>query len=215
MDLSGTADVGVEDIAEENGSLADEEDEHPHDTNDIHEGTAIPQDHNSDTDATYTSHSRHIIIPTTPTTLPSGTTSPRTTSQFRTQCRSTTTSPIIHPSQSSPTTTPRVPSSPFRFRNPFASSGAASGYTQHTSTSALPTQAPLLSSSKERIMEDHEAMAALLMLNSDRRSWYGASRRADSALGSVAVSAVGKEAGASASMEPARRGLSVQDLLSP
>ncbi|KAH7414492.1 hypothetical protein DE146DRAFT_601736 [Phaeosphaeria sp. MPI-PUGE-AT-0046c] len=86
--------------------------------------------------------------------------------------RSAVTSPSIHPSPAFSAHTP----SATHFINPFQSGPASTGPiaapgSSH-SAAAFALTSPMLAPQADR--EDHEATEALLMLNTDRRSWTGA-----------------------------------------
>jgi hypothetical protein len=88
-----------------------------------------------------------------------------------TTIRSTVTSPSIHPSPAFSAHTPANV-----FSNPFQSGPASTGPVaapgSSHSTAPFSLTSPMLAPQADR--EDHEATEALLMLNTDRRSWNGA-----------------------------------------
>ena len=124
-----------------------------------------PSDHNLYSNATsptlHPSDSRQYSLTTSPTLQPSDPHHYSLTSSIR----STATSPSIHPS-------PAFSAQSQQFRNPFtgsvSSKGSVSGAPQFSLTSPALVPQP-----EERDREDHEATEALLMLNTDRRSWSG------------------------------------------
>ncbi|PVI08569.1 hypothetical protein DM02DRAFT_637297 [Periconia macrospinosa] len=80
--------------------------------------------------------------------------------------RSTATSPSIQPS---PAFSGRTPSQ--TFRNPFPAAPSSRKSVSGTSGGVFALTSPALGPQTDR--EDHEATEALLMLNTDRRSWNG------------------------------------------
>jgi hypothetical protein len=126
-------------------------------------GTTSPAMYPSDRSITYPTYSSH----TSPAIQPSD---PRHYS-ITSSIRSTATSPAIHPSPSilpSPAYSTHLPTFP-------STSTASSGRFSLTSPALQPMEDVVRDGGKEvdREREDHEATAALLMLNSDRRSWNG------------------------------------------
>ncbi|KAF1996895.1 hypothetical protein P154DRAFT_442493 [Amniculicola lignicola CBS 123094] len=113
----------------------------------------------------YPSDKRHYSVTISPALQPSD---PRHYS-LSSSIRSTQTSPSIHPSvHPSPAFGGHTPSQA-QFQNPFTSAkGSAPGPTG----SNFELTSPALGPQADR--EDHEATEALLMLNTDRRSWNGA-----------------------------------------
>lgn len=86
--------------------------------------------------------------------------------------RSAVTSPSIHPSPAFSAHTPSATlfSNPFQSGPPSTGPIAAPGSSHSAAAFALTS--PMLAPQADR--EDHEATEALLMLNTDRRSWTGA-----------------------------------------
>ncbi|KAF2120722.1 hypothetical protein BDV96DRAFT_609854 [Lophiotrema nucula] len=84
--------------------------------------------------------------------------------------RSTVTSPSI---QASPAFGGQTPSLS-QFQNPFTSASSSKGSISGPSSATFVLTSPALKPQADR--EDHEATEALLMLNTDRRSWNGGGR---------------------------------------
>ncbi|OCL04628.1 hypothetical protein AOQ84DRAFT_300518 [Glonium stellatum] len=128
-----------------------------------------PSDHNSYSNTTsptlHPSDSHQYSLTASPALQPSDPHHYSLTSSIR----STATSPSIHPS---PAFSAQSLSHSQQFRNPFSGSvpskGSVSGASQFSLTSPALGPQP-----DERDREDHEATEALLMLNTDRRSWSG------------------------------------------